>query len=519
MRSLVLSLVAFTLPGAMASAQATLVDRLTASSWFPPAQFRGISDLDGDGRRDFLFHNAVRAWVESSSESGVVLRTYEPTPSGPAAILNVAPVADMDGDGAEDIALTLGRGLFRPTIVRVLSGRTGTSLLAFGTPAGELSTATRAESAGDINGDGTTDLIVEFYVAPMTHRFVRIHSGLDGAAIRTYPARWWFQVRAFGDLDGDGHDDLLVAGVNSLRIHSGADDSILRDCAAPPGEFAMGFWAAVGCDHDGDGHGDPVVMSGNYSSGSLRWRIFSSATAQLLHSITPLDPWGNAPSWFEYVFCCGDADGDGVADYATRLPDGFWALCSTSTSQTIGYLGAFPGAVDELGDVNGDGRIDIGSASDLAVHIFTRVRAVLLGQPAPEITCTIAPPPGVGAFGQSIAGSTSLSVGDRLVSSSGCAPTGSRALFVVGTAAVSNPLAQTTLCVGERRALLRAERVDTGSSTCPHYFQHHWSRERLAALGVAPGDTLHTQFVLLDPLAAPNARVLASDAIAFTLAP
>lgn len=522
MRSLFLVLLAVSLCASTSTAQATLVHwhALFGSPYHSrrPSQFRSISDLDGDGRRDFLFRTGARCWAESSRDIREVIRWYSPAPVPHVYLRNVAPIADMDGDGVEEVVLTLARVPQLLGGVRVLSGLTGAPILSFTSPLGETSTATRAESAGDVDGDGVTDLAVEFEESTSSQRFVRIHSGASGAPIYSYAGREWFQVQAIGDLNGDSHADLLVGGAGAARIHSGADNTILRDLTVPSPGPQFGVVVRLGCDHDGDGFADPVVVSG--TTLMLRWNIFSSASGQLLYTIDPQSPSGEPLFPFDFATCCGDVDHDGVADYTMRASSQVsWPICSTVTSQHIGQVWSLLGAIDDLGDINGDGFADLGAAMPDAAHGYSFHAAVLLGQPAPVVSCTPTPPPGVDAFVHYLSGGTSLSVGDQLVSIAECAPHGSRALFAVGTAAVANPIGLTTLCVGERRALFASERIDAGWNACDHHFEHRWSRERLAALGVAPGDTLYAQFVLLDPSAPSNARIRTSNAVAITFAP
>ncbi len=524
MRSLCLVLLAVSLCASTSAAQATLV-RWHGPYWLDrahaPIQFRSISDMDGDGRRDFLFRNDFRCWTESSRDIRRVLRTYTPVPDARVVIRNVAPIPDMDGDGVEEVALTLFRGPHLQSGVRVLSGVTGAPLLTFTAPLGEASNPTRAESAGDVDGDGVTDLLVDFSQGAMAPHFIRVHSGASGAPLRSYPGRQWFQVQVIGDLNGDGHSDLVVGGTGVARVHSGADDAILRDLTLPAPDPGFGYFVRLGCDHDQDGFAEPVVLSGEPLAGTLSWRVFSSATGQLLHTISPLTSSGWPVGWMAHAVCCGDVDRDGVADYAARTnSQGSWPIYSTATSQIVGQLGAVALGVDDLGDMNGDGFGDLGSTDIYLPHGFMLQSAILLGQPAPIASCTPPPPPsGVYEFAHNLAGSTSLSVGDRLVSTAECVPQGSRVLFVVGTAAVSNPIGLTDLCVGGRRVLLETERIAIGGSQCDESIRHDWSRERISALGVAPGDTLHTQFVLLYPAAAPSARVRTSSAVSITFAP
>src|SRR5262249_32514572 len=122
-------------------------------------------------------------------------------------------------------------------------------------------------------------------------------------------------VIGLGDLDGDGHDELVVS---ALRIPSSQDDGVEiavlpgGDLPAsgtlafddyllesPPGSVAN---AVLACDVDGDGVSDLLTESGWYSG------------AELLDAPT-LTAWPSADvARVVGGVCAGDLDGDGRQD-------------------------------------------------------------------------------------------------------------------------------------------------------------------------------------------------------------
>ena len=240
-------------------------------------------------------------------------------------------------------------------------------------------------SAGDVDDDGFGDLLV----GASGHD----GAGADAGAAFAYSGRtgallWsWFgqqpgeefgnDVAGIGDLDGDGHDDVLVGayrhdgvGANSgrARVFSGADGSELMvlDGTGVDDEFGIGV-GSVG-DLDGDGLADVAVGAhhdddNGFNSGSVR---VVSATGALLH----LFLGDEANDDLGHVLAgLGDINGDDVPDLVVGLhdtPDAGQARVFDGDSGAVLYN--FSGssehdfyghAVAGPGDIDGDGVRDI----------------------------------------------------------------------------------------------------------------------------------------------------------------
>lgn len=144
----------------------------------------------------------------------------------------VSAAGDLDGDGWMDIyASDFSNAAKGPSTGRVYlhSGADGRRLLTLtGTTAGEGFGIGPAR-AGDVNGDGHDDLIVgawQYAGAATSGGRATLFSGRDGAVLATFTCRipgatFGFDAVGMGDVDGDGRLDLLItsawSGVSGYR--------------------------------------------------------------------------------------------------------------------------------------------------------------------------------------------------------------------------------------------------------------------------------------------------------------
>jgi hypothetical protein len=220
-----------------ASAPASAANAYRASR--PAHPLRVAGDIDGDGRSDLVIAGSTGVQIRYSSARPGGSRVQELTVS--AGALSTMSVADVNGDGYADVVVgdsdvataagTAGGGVYvwygtrhgvDPGAVHLLRGPLG-GLGLFGT---WLTT-------GDVNGDGIADVVVgvgtESLAEVGVDTFVLFgtRAGLSTAHEK--------RVRlpgvtsgAVGDLNGDGHPDLVLG-----RPATGAawrdDDGFIED--------------------------------------------------------------------------------------------------------------------------------------------------------------------------------------------------------------------------------------------------------------------------------------------------
>jgi hypothetical protein len=228
----------------------------------------------------------------------------------------VSGLPDLNGDGIpEQVVGAFNAGPAQGGAALVLSGLNG-SLLSELSP---LPTAVEfgqffAHDAGDVDADGLGDIYIGDFadsrLGPLTGRGY-VFSGADRTPIRIFDgerADDGFGIgRSAGDINGDGHSDLFLAAFRSddgaanagkAYLFSGRDGGVIRTYTGTAENVRLGFDAVPMGDVNRDGVGDYLitgvdiafVVAGTDSSPRGR----TDSLCELIRSI-PVDAFsGNA---------------------------------------------------------------------------------------------------------------------------------------------------------------------------------------------------------------------------------
>ena len=342
-----------------------------------------VADINGDGLPDIVTSNY------NSSNVTILQNTTIPGSSSPsfAAALNVADgtstqpngvaVADFNSDGALDIGVA---NHATSTVALILNTTPPSSSLPSLTPIQSFSTGNRsiAVAVKDINGDGLPDIAVANYTANTVS--VLLNTTVPGSTVASFAPRVDFTTGknpisvVFGDVNGDGKPDLLVANSGSNTV------SVLRNTTTPGAttpSFAAKTDLTVGSqplfvalgDLNGDGMPDIAVANEKTNNVSVLRNTTAPGAATPSFAAKSDFAVGQNP----VALTLADINGDGKLDIATansssnnasvlinKTPTG--TTTTTFASQASFIAGPKPVSI-AFGDFNGDGKPDLALTS------------------------------------------------------------------------------------------------------------------------------------------------------------
>ncbi|GGM98155.1 hypothetical protein GCM10010967_34960 [Dyadobacter beijingensis] len=403
-------------------------------------------DVDGDGFSDvavgarFYDHlhiNGGAVFVYRGSASGLIINNADDAmlTSGSEEDSRmghkVSSAGDVNGDGFSDLLVSeyMDDGedyLNRGRVILFLGSSTGVhsySSKKFDGTQNDERLGTSVACAGDVNGDGYADILLgaQYYDNGQTNEgavFVH-HGGPNGvsdtpaAILESNQNEGWFGTAAAsaGDVNGDGYSDILVGcytfdnGQNDeghAFIYQGGPEGIGTNGAVTltgsDGGSLMGYSVAIAGDVNGDGFDEVIVGAPEYDYNGT----FGGIAILYYGSINGIDPGNklvlskNKTSGYfgGSVAAAGDVDGNGYGDIIigaqgyTNGENGegvafLYYGSSTGINAGAGLLieknsamARFGASVAGAGDVNRDGYADIiiGSphmvSGQEAIHVY-----------------------------------------------------------------------------------------------------------------------------------------------------
>ena len=344
-----------------------------------PAHKLAIGDVNGDGRPDAVVandrHGLVILWGQpagpSTTTSSVRLATtVAPTPApGAPRPLFTAPqgydldaypasvaAGDFNGDGRTDVAMSSssGRDPANESKLFVFYQGAGGALeraVKYDTEGSRGYRDVMALAAGDLDGDGATDLVL------LTRIGVNVFMQRDGRfADRTFLELPWAHRVDLADLDGDGKADMVLTGEGITVYRSLGAGTFAPGVTVLAAELRQDL--AIG-DVNGDGRPDLVAMAAAAPEAVELYHQRADGGFGAAERI-PLDgyPWG---------ITLGDLNGDGTLDLAVSVMEGadHHNMIRTYLQGAGGTLAPGEALVGgrggplKAGDVDGDGRTDL----------------------------------------------------------------------------------------------------------------------------------------------------------------
>jgi hypothetical protein len=323
---------------------------------------------------------------------------------------SVATAGDVNGDSYSDVVVGApgydhGQidegGAF--VYLGTASGLSTTPAWTGESDAAGLAYGTSVATAGDVNGDGYSDVIVgsstintDFFALDRAYVYLGSLAGLAlspawmGQASQT-DSGYGFSVATAGDVNGDGYSDFLVGepywsngesgeGRALLYLGAASGPSVAPAWSVESNQIAAqaGFSVATAGDVDGDGYADVLVGAPFLNDGRGASSLYRGSAAGLSASASWTQEGAQFNTYWGWsVATAGDVNGDGYADVLVGAPsfnngqafEGFAALFMGSAAG-LAIAPAWSGEGDQsganlgssvatAGDVNGDGYADV----------------------------------------------------------------------------------------------------------------------------------------------------------------
>ncbi len=287
---------------------------------------------------------------------------------------------DVDGDGRDEVAI-VSNAVTGPRVILLDDAATGFApLTTFGDSWGPGSYATSV-AFGNVDGDAADEIGLTRATSINERAMLLDDAAANFAVLETWGAEWPTAVHAiaiaFGDTDGDGTDEIVVAhnDISGPRAFAyddaAADFALLWDAGDDWGVWAVATAVALG-DTDGNGAAE-VGITRRHNSNARVFLYAGSDGAQLWATG---NTWG-AGAWATDI-AFGNVDDDvadeiGVTRHNSVNERGYVFDDAAAGFATLARFGeswntSAHGTSIAFGDVDGDSRDELALARETTIN-------------------------------------------------------------------------------------------------------------------------------------------------------
>ncbi len=225
--------------------------------------------------------------VLSGVDGSVLYEIHIPNVTGIEGFVGVSGAGDVNNDGFGDIVAGRFNSGSSTSDAVVYSGLDSSVLHTFESYANDLSFGGEVRGVGDLDGDGHDDVALGARESSIRHDqsgYVRVHSGADGRLLRlwhgaTADSLFGARIESLGDVNFDGTPDLMIGALrdNEGGLRAGSVTYMSGDLGGVSGPtgFCYGAGSAAVCPCgntspdggclNGTGRGAVLVATGSTS--------------------------------------------------------------------------------------------------------------------------------------------------------------------------------------------------------------------------------------------------------------
>lgn len=270
-------------------------------------------------------------------------------------------IGDLNGDGISEVIIASTNSNRGATII-IFSSKTFKRLKTI--YVGKKKVSSIRLVVADINNDNINELIIGITYQDLTGE-VRVYSLKSNKSILSWKSSQKYDAFGFsiasGDVNGDGTPDVIVSapqpienGRGKVYAYSGKDGSLLKEFTSiVPREHSDFGTSVAAFDFDGDGIDEIIIGAPGRPRGEVF--VYSGVYGWLVYKLTSEDPG------FGYLVHGDDINGDNIAELMVTTKN--LAGNTVSVFQNGQHLIDIPnddvdigfGETLATGDINGDG--------------------------------------------------------------------------------------------------------------------------------------------------------------------